>query len=147
MSNYVQFTIAGEPKGKGRPKFSTINGHAQAITPERTVIYENLVKTMYAANCGNFKFPDDAQLDMSIIAYFAIPKSASKKKRQDMQDGKIRPTKKPDMDNIIKIIADALNQIAYKDDSQIVDTTIQKYYSDNPRVIVMIKEAEFTWQT
>ena len=52
-----------------------------------------------------------------------------------------------DMDNIIKIIADALNQIAYKDDSQIVDTTIQKYYSDNPRVIVMIKEAEFTWQT
>lgn len=110
-------------------------------------MYENLVKTAYTTQCGNTKFSDDAQLSLSIHAFFAIPKSASKKKRQDMIDGIIRPTKKPDMDNIIKIIADALNQIAYKDDSQIVDTTIQKYYSDNPRVIVMIKEAEFTWQT
>ena len=147
MSNYVQFTIAGEPKGKGRPKFTTIHGHAQAITPKDTVVYENLVKTMYSIQCGDFKFPDGAQLDMTICAYFAIPKSASKKKREEMMLGKIRPTKKPDMDNIIKIIADALNQIAYKDDSQIVDTTIQKYYSDNPRVIVMIKEVENTWQT
>jgi Holliday junction resolvase RusA-like endonuclease len=138
---FVQFTVSGEPKGKGRPKFTTIHGHAQAITPKDTVIYENLVKMMYSTQCGAAKFPDGAQLEMTIIAYFAIPKSASKKKREEMILGKIRPTKKPDMDNIVKIIADALNQIAYKDDSQIVDTLVRKYYSDNPRVEIIIKEA------
>lgn len=138
---YVTFTVAGDPKGKGRPKFTTIHGHARAITPKDTAVYENLVKVMYNTQCGDFKFPDGAQLDMTICAYFAIPKSASKKKREEMMLGKIRPTKKPDMDNIIKIIADALNQIAYKDDSQIVDAQVRKYYSDNPRVEVMIKEA------
>ena len=141
MSNYVQFTIAGEPKGKGRPKFTTIHGHAQAITPKDTVVYENLVKTMYSIQCGGYKFADYSQLDMTIIAYYAIPKSVSKAKREAMLLGKIRPTKKPDWDNIGKIVADSLNQIAYKDDAQIVDAQVRKYYSDNPRVEVMIKEA------
>ena len=141
MKPYVTFTVAGEPKGKGRPKFSTINGHAQAITPKDTVVYENLVKTMYSIQCGGYKFADDSQLDMTIIAYYAIPKSVSKAKREAMLLGKIRPTKKPDWDNIGKIVADSLNQIAYKDDAQIVDALVRKYYSDNPRVEVMIKEA------
>ena len=104
-------------------------------------MYENLVKTAYTTQCGNTKFSDDAQLSLSIHAFFAIPKSASKKKRQDMIDGIIRPTKKPDMDNIVKIVADALNQIAYKDDAQIVDAVIFKYYSDNPHVYVRIENA------
>lgn len=59
-----------------------------------------------------------------------------------MRDKVIRPTKKPDMDNIIKIIADALNGIAYYDDSQIVDTAVRKFYSDEPRVVVKISEVE-----
>ena len=55
-----------------------------------------------------------------------------------MQSGKIRPTKKPDCDNCIKSITDALNGIAYIDDSQIVSIECEKWYSDRPRAEVMI---------
>ena len=136
----VKFTILGEPKGKGRPRFCRNTGHA--ITPKDTVNYETLVHMEYVARCEEFRFPDDAMLDMRIRAYYSIPKSASKKKRAAMIIGEIRPTKKPDMDNVVKIIADSLNQVAYRDDTQIVDCQCRKFYSDNPRVEVMIKTVE-----
>lgn len=106
----LKFTVHGEPKGKGRPRFNTKTGHA--ITPKDTVIYENLVRMEYLNQCGETKFPDDAMLDMRIKAYYTIPPSRPKKKKELMRAGIIRPTKKPDMDNCIKIIADALNKIA-----------------------------------
>lgn len=104
----LKFTVHGEPKGKGRPRFNTKTGHA--ITPKDTVIYENLVRMEYLNQCGETKFPDDAMLDMRIKAYYTIPPSRPKKKKELMRAGIIRPTKKPDMDNCIKIIADALNK-------------------------------------
>ena len=136
----VKFTILGEPKGKCRPRFNTRTGHA--ITPKDTVNYETLVHMEYLAQCQDFRFPDDIMLDMRIKAYYSIPKSASKKKKAAMLAGKIRPTKKPDMDNVVKIIADSLNQIAYRDDTQIVDCQCRKFYSENPRVEVIIKSVE-----
>lgn len=136
----VKFTIPGEPKGKGRPRFVG-NGH-QPITPKGTVEYENLVRLEYHRQCIGKKFPDDAQLDMRITTYYSIPKSASKAKKQAMLLHVIRPTKKPDMDNVVKAIADSLNSIAYHDDTQIVDCQVRKFYSDEPRVVVTIQEAE-----
>jgi Holliday junction resolvase RusA-like endonuclease len=127
----------GEPKGKGRPRFCRNTGHA--ITPKDTVNYETLVKMEYTQACGEQMFPDDAMLDMRIKAYYSIPKSASKKRHAAMLSGDIRPTKKPDMDNVIKIIADSLNKIAYRDDTQIVDCQVRKFYSEKPRVEVMIQ--------
>ena len=58
-----------------------------------------------------------------------------------MEINSIRPTKKPDCDNVIKAILDSLNQIAYHDDTQVVDLQIRKFYSHKPRVVVTIKEA------
>lgn len=136
----AKFTILGEPKGKGRPRFCRNTGHA--ITPKDTVNYETLVHMEYLEQCNELRFPDDAMLDMRIKAYYSIPKSASKKKRAAMLAGEIRPTKKPDMDNVVKIIADALNQVAYRDDTQIVDCQCRKFYSENPRVEVTIKTVE-----
>ena len=136
----VRFTILGEPKGKGRPRFNTKTGHA--VTPKDTVNYETLVHMEYVSQCKEVKFPDDAMLDMRIKAYYSIPKSTSKKKKALMLAGEIRPTKKPDMDNVIKIIADSLNKIAYRDDTQIVDCQVRKFYSENPRVEVTIKTVE-----
>lgn len=133
----INFTVMGEPKGKGRPRFCRNTGHA--ITPKDTVNYETLVKMEYTQACGEQMFPDDAMLDMRIKAYYSIPKSASKKRHAAMLGGDIRPTKKPDMDNVIKIIADALNKIAYRDDTQIVDCQVRKFYSEKPRVEVMIQ--------
>lgn len=59
-----------------------------------------------------------------------------------MLDGQIRPTKKPDSDNILKAVADALNQVAYRDDKQIVDTQVRKFYSETPRTVISIRKAE-----
>ena len=100
------------------------------------------MKLVYSETCGNAKFPDDAMLDVRIYAFYSIPKNATKKAVRSMIDKILRPTKKPDCDNIGKIVCDSLNNIAYKDDSQIVDLMVRKFYSENPRVVVTIKEAE-----
>lgn len=134
----VKFTVLGEPKGKGRPRFSTQTG--RAFTPKQTVNYETLVHTEYMVQCKGFRFPDDAMLDMRILAYYSVPKSGSKKEKAKKLENIIRPTKKPDMDNVVKMVADALNQVAYKDDTQIVDCQVRKFYSEQPRIEVIIQE-------
>jgi Holliday junction resolvase RusA-like endonuclease len=78
---------------------------------------------------------------MHLKAFYSIPKSTSKKKSEDMKRWIIRPIKKPDLDNVCKIIADALNGIVYKDDTQIVKIIAEKYYAETPCVEVSIKEA------
>jgi Holliday junction resolvase RusA-like endonuclease len=131
-----EFTIPGEPKGKGRPRFTTAHGYVKAITPTDTVSYENLVRLMYKTSVKEPMYEQSVPIVMHISAYYGIPKSVSNKKRTAMLEGKIRPTKKPDIDNICKIIMDSLNGIAYHDDAQIVMASVDKHYSDNPRVSV-----------
>jgi len=131
----VQFVIPGDPCAKQRPRM-TRTGHA--YTPTKTVSYENLVKTIYTDKCGKcFEGP----VSINIYAYFSIPKSVSKKKREEMLNGHILPTKKPDWDNIGKIITDSLNSIAYEDDKQVVSAKVIKLYGVVPRVEVIISEA------
>ena len=136
----VKFVVPGPPKGKGRPRFSQVASHAKAMTPQDTVLYENLVKTEFKRQCGEARFEDGSMLDLRVVAYYPIPSSKSKKQQRLMEAGVIRPTTKPDNDNILKIIADSLNQIAYKDDAQVVDTQVRKFYSRKPRVTVVIKQ-------
>ena len=140
----VSFMVPGEPIAKGRPRFSVRKSkdggaYVSVRTPDKTVIYENQVKLEYRDQTGGFKFPDDSMLEIEIEAYFSIPKSASKKKRAAMLTGEIRPTKRPDADNVLKCM-DALNGIAFRDDSQIVRATIDKFYDAVPRMIVTISE-------
>lgn len=133
----VKFTIPGEPCGKGRPRF--IKDSGRAYTPGKTALYENLVRLEYQTQCGGAKFQDGEMLDMRIQAYYRIPQSKSKKQKAMMEAGVIRPTKKPDMDNIVKVVADSLNNLAYSDDTQIVDCQVRKFYSHDPRVVVIIQ--------
>lgn len=132
------FTIEGEPKGKGRPRFSVVNGRVHTRTPDGTVIYENMVKLSYRDACKEPMYEKDVPLVVQITAFYDIPKSTSKKKRQEMLFEKLRPTKKPDIDNLCKVVLDSLNQIAYHDDAQIVKATVSKFYSDYPRVFVQL---------
>lgn len=138
----AKFTILGEPSGKGRPKAVKRGAFTGIYTPEETVSYENLVKLEFRSQCKDLRFGDDTPLDMRIMAYYSIAKSTSKKKRALMLQHKIRPMKKPDNDNIVKVVQDALNNIAYHDDVQIVDSQLRKFYSERPRVVVTIREAE-----
>lgn len=135
----VRFTIPGAPFGKQRPRVVSRGNFSKAYTPKETVSYENLVKYSYMEQAQGVIFPAEAQLSVEITAYYTIPKSASKKKMAEMLAGTIRPTKKPDFDNIGKIICDSLNTIAYHDDSAIVEAQVHKYYDETPRVEVILK--------
>lgn len=129
------FTILGQPVAKGRPKVT----RWATYTPEKTVNYENLVKWSYIeAHSKSEVFESDLSIDITL--FFQIPKSTSKKNKELMLQRKIRPSKKPDIDNCIKSITDALNTIAYKDDNQIIEVHAYKYYSDEPRAEVTLKE-------
>lgn len=131
------FTIYGKPEGKARPRV-TIHG---TYTPKKTKQYEQAVQADFKAQCRGMYF-DNKPLQVEITANFPIPKRTPKNQRIDMLAGHIRPTKKPDCDNISKIILDALNGIAYHDDSQVVAIWVEKWYvpGGDECVIVTIKE-------
>ncbi|MBR6102603.1 MAG: RusA family crossover junction endodeoxyribonuclease [Ruminococcus sp.] len=140
--DYVRFSVLGQPIGKGRPKFTSYGKYPRAYTPEKTASFENLVKMEYRRQCKDKRFADDAMIGIVIYAYYAIPKSASKKKKEAMLRRLIRPTVKPDYDNIAKIVSDALNGIAYADDKNIVDSAVHKFYSYTPGIFVELYNAK-----
>ena len=138
----IKFSIPGSPFGKQRPRVVNRGKFSKAYTPKETVSYENLVKLCYQEAAEGKKFKDEDMLDVRIIAYYPVPKSVSKKQRKLMLEHKIRPKKKPDWDNIGKIVCDSLNLIAYHDDSSIVDSQVRKFFSENPRVDVTIRRID-----
>jgi Holliday junction resolvase RusA-like endonuclease len=131
----VIFGIPGVPYGKARHRTTKMG---IAYTPKETVQYENLVRTIFVQQHGDWEITL-LPLRMVVTAIFPIPKSASKKMREAMIEGTVRPTKRPDWDNIGKIISDSLNEIAYKDDSQLVDVRVFKYYGEIPQVNVVME--------
>jgi Holliday junction resolvase RusA-like endonuclease len=139
----IKFSIPGPPVGKARPRVVRMkNGHSMSFTPDKTVAYEELVRLRFKESLKSNDFqPLDGALFIKIFAGYPIPKSSSKKHKTAMLAGIEHPTKKPDWDNIGKIVCDALNGIAYKDDSQIVESQMRKRYIDGPgEVIVQIQE-------
>lgn len=139
----LKFEVPGSPIGQGRPKFSTINGHAVAYDPEKSRNYKAYVKLLATQAMREQGFTMiDGPCCLDILAFFEVPKSKSKKFKERALMGLERPTKKPDLSNIIKGIEDALNGLAYKDDSSIVFLSIAKYYSEVPRVEVILQECE-----
>lgn len=134
------FTVYGEPQGKARARTVRSGGKVHSFTPQKTADYEELVRRAWLAS-GETGYFNKTPIAVKILAYFQIPKSVSKKKREEMLDDFVRPTKKPDADNIAKIICDGLNGIAYGNDAQVVDLEVTKYWTDgDARVEVTIWE-------
>ena len=133
------FEIEGKPVGKGRPRFKRMGNFVQTYTPEKTAEYEKLVRLRFQ-NAGGVI--TDKPVRVEIAAFFAPPKSTRKRDKAEMLANRIMPMKKPDVDNIAKIILDALNKIAYKDDSQVIELSVKKIYSDAAKVCVHIEEID-----
>lgn len=134
------FTVYGEPQGKERARTVRSGGKVHSFTPQKTADYEELVRRAWLAT-GETGYFNKTPIAVKILAYFQIPKSVSKKKREEMLDDFERPTKRPDADNIAKIICDGLNGKAYGDDAQVVDLEVTKYWTDgDARVEVTIWE-------
>lgn len=115
--------VEGKIKGKARPR--VFNGHA--MTPIDSVNYENWVRVCYQQQEGGYL---KGSIKATIIAYYKVPKSYTKKRVQAIRGGLEHPQKKPDADNVAKIILDSLNKIAYEDDSQITDLIISKRFTE-----------------
>lgn len=146
----VNFTIEGQPVGKARPRVT----RTVTYTPAKTARYEDLVRYT-AINSFKGMFDKDEPLDVKIIAYYGIPKSLSKKRKELCLSNKELPTKKPDADNVGKIIMDGMNpkmrrdkqlhkmvevmRGVYCDDKQVTTLLVKKRYSDHARVEVRIK--------
>ena len=138
----LKFTVPGQPQGKARARtvMNRYTGKTMSFTPEKTALYENLIKVSYFEQCGRRNVEKGTPISIKIIAGFQIPKSTSLKRERQMLAGLLRPTKRPDADNISKCILDALNGIAYYDDSQVTDLEVIKIYAKEPGVRVFIRE-------
>ena len=132
-SQEICFTVFGPPKGKGRPRFSRGRNNIYAYTPPTTKKYEQDIREAYRMQIGAgilLQGPISAE----IVCYYPIPKSESKSTKESMKAGDLYPLKKPDLDNVLKCVLDACNDLVYLDDKQICCVRIEKRYGIEPRV-------------
>lgn len=129
----AEFKIPGPPKGKGRPR---VTRHG-TYTPKATVEYERYVRLCYQQQCGQTYFGTQS-IAVSAVAYVKPPTKLRKKEKEAALNNEFPPSSKPDTDNIMKGILDALNGVAFEDDRYIYDLHIVKKFDINPRVEVII---------
>ena len=132
-----EFEVPGTIKGKGRPRVNSYTG--TVYTPTTTKDYEYLVEQYFLLKYPKFK-PLEGRLAVNITATFSLPKSTKKQDKEKMLENVISPTKKPDIDNIVKIILDAMNKFAFKDDTQITKLSVEKIYGEQEKISVTIEE-------
>lgn len=132
-----EFEVPGKVIGKGRPRLNTYTGIV--YTPTRTKDYETLIEEYFLLKYPRFKVLE-GRIKVSIIAYFIIPKSTKKADINEMLENNISPTKKPDIDNIVKAVLDSMNKFAFKDDNQITKLEVEKKYGLEEKVYIKIEE-------
>lgn len=134
-----KFIVLGKPASKARPRFNTKTGHA--VTPTKTQNAEMRIRVAYRDQCGFGIISAISYLAVDIKAYFPVGKSDSKDVRAKKLQGLIKPDKKPDIDNIVKVYLDALNHYAWNDDKQVIEVSASKAYGEGEgRVEVTIRE-------
>lgn len=132
--NTMKFVVAGEIVGKGRPRFTR---SGRTYTPKRTTDYERTIKTAYL---NKYSYLSQKALRIKICAYLEVARSHPKVKKSKMLMNLLQCTKKPDIDNITKVVLDALNKVAYQDDTQVVELVAIKRWSNTSRLVVIIEE-------
>ena len=83
----------------------------------------------------------EGALEAFIYVTFQVPASYSKKRTEACLNNTEKHTKKPDLDNVVKICLDGMNGIVFKDDSQITSIHATKVYGEVPKVEVMVRQA------
>ena len=104
------------------------------------MLYENYIEAQFQNRANGFYLERGKPVMLRIIARFLPPKSVSKKRQLDMLEGRELPLKKPDIDNIVKVVADALNGVAYHDDTQIAMVIAAKTYSAMEGLDITVEE-------
>lgn len=136
----IVIIVPGEARGKGRPRFARRGAFVKTYTDDKTANYENLV-AWAGAQAMQGRVPLSCPVEVKLCVHTAPPASWSKKKRELAMAGWVFPTTKPDADNIQKIVFDALNDIVWQDDKQIVTVAFKKRYAEIPGVVLEVTEA------
>ena len=139
MSFMVVYQVEGNPVGKGRPRFARRGNFVSTYTPTKTRDYEDLIKDAARKAMGSNELLE-TPVTVAIYITVPIPQSYSKKRTEACLSGSERPIKKPDIDNVAKCFLDAMNEIVYKDDTQVLTLHIAKVYGTVGMVEVMVKE-------
>ncbi len=129
--------LEGDPVGKARARIFAQAGEIIRKTPGATKRIENAIKIMARVEMRG-RPPLVGPLRLVMRAGYPIPASWSKKKQAAAIAGEIRPTVRPDLDNVAKLWADALLKIAYADDSQLVEIHLAKTYMLRPVTICSV---------
>lgn len=139
MSISIVFSVDGQPKGKGRPRFRRVGNFVSTYTDSKTRDYESKIADRARIAMGETP-PLLSPVSVSMYFRLPVPTSTPKKRVASLLGGLVRPTKKPDLDNLDKAVLDALNGIVYKDDSQVVTIHSKKVYSTHAGVDICIME-------
>lgn len=132
----INITVPGEPVPQGRPKFTT-KPFVRAYDPPESAAYKKLVARYAMQNKPTVLL--DGPLEVKILIFKPMLKSFSKKKSKLAEAMLLRPITKPDADNYAKGPLDALKDIIWKDDGQVVDLVARKFYSSNPRIEIKVR--------
>lgn len=132
-----EFEVPAKIIGKGRPRINSYTGHV--YTPTKTKDYESLIEQYFLLKYPRYQ-TIEGRAKVTIVAYFEVPKAVNKAQREQMLANTISPTKKPDIDNIVKIVLDSMNKLAFRDDTQITKIEVEKNYSDEEKLYVKIEE-------
>lgn len=130
----VTFWLEGEPVAKARPRM-TRSGHV--YTPDKTTKAENEIRRAWQEKHGSMI---EGPVAVSVVFMLKMPTNWSKAKKLLTQDQEVLPTKKPDVDNLVKTVFDALNGLAYEDDKQIVELSARKVYACKPGTVIRVRE-------
>lgn len=119
----IKLTVKGRPVPKARP---VVPKKGRPYTRKSTLKYEQKVREAYRASSNPAYMAGEA-LSADLRFYFKVPKNTTKKQWAELIQ---HPwyTKKKDLDNLAKSVLDALNGVAYADDSQIACLYLSKVY-------------------
>lgn len=139
MASHIKLIINKTPQPQSRPRFTARGRYVHAYENKKITMYKRMVAATYQSYFGAVK-PTEKAIAVDVVFYRPVQKSISKIERQRRLTGKSLPAIKPDIDNYVKAILDALNGVAFRDDKQIISLNAKKLYSDKPRTEIEIKE-------
>jgi Holliday junction resolvase RusA-like endonuclease len=129
--------LVPRPKGRHRTGINKSTGRPIQFTDKKTRQAESDLLTLALAQKP--QEPHQGALGIDVTAYLPIPSSWSKKKQESAFNAVLRPVTRPDGDNLLKLVCDALSGVFWKNDTQLVKKTISKFYCKSPRWIIRIQ--------
>ena len=139
MLTNLKITIYSVPVAKARPRTVFTNGKIRTYTPKKTTVFENELRSL-AFLAMREKTITEKPIMLKVNFGIPVPNSWSKVKKNKAFENAIKPVTRPDIDNYLKCILDGLNNVVFKDDSQVVEISASKKYMQIPKTDIFIQE-------